>query len=160
MYLGRHRKKTGQVVVITGASAGVGRATALLFARSGVKLGLIARDIDRLEKLKQEIISLGSEAIAIPMDVTNSDDMFDAADEVEEKLGPIDIWINNAMVTVDSEFKDMKPEEFRRVTDVCYHGFVYGSMAALSKMYARNRGVIVLVGSTFAYRGIPLPNGL
>ena len=149
-------KKSGQVVVITGASAGVGRATALLFAKSGAKIGLIARDIDRLENLKQEIITLGSEAIAIPMDVTNSDDMFHAADEVEEKLGPIDIWINNAMVTVDSEFKDMKPEEFRRVTDVCYHGFVYGSMAALSKMYSRNKGVIVLVGSALAYRGIPL----
>ena len=149
-------KKSVQVVVITGASAGVGRATALLFAKSGAKIGLIARDADRLENLKKEIIRLGSEAIAIPMDVTNSDDMFHAADEVEEKLGPIDIWINNAMVTVDSEFKDMKPEEFRRVTDVCYHGFVYGCMAALSKMYSRNKGVIVLVGSALAYRGIPL----
>ena len=149
-------KKSGQIVVITGSSAGVGRATALLFAKNGAKIGLIARDIDRLENLKQEIISLGSEAIAIPMDVTNSDDMFHAADEVEEKLGPIDIWINNAMVTIDSEFKDMKPEEFRRVTDVCYHGFVYGTMAALSKMYSRNKGVIVLVGSALAYRGIPL----
>lgn len=151
-----NEKKSGQVVVVTGASAGVGRATALLFAKNGAKIGLIARDIDRLEKLKQEIINMGSQAIAIPMDVTNSDDMFRAADEVEEKLGPIDIWINNAMVTIDSEFKDMKPDEFRRVTDVCYHGFVYGCMAALSKMYSRNKGVIVLVGSALAYRGIPL----
>ncbi len=144
------------VVVITGASAGVGRATALLFAKSGAKIGLIARDVDRLENLKKEILNLGSEAIAIPMDVTNSDDMFHAANEIEKKLGPIDIWINNAMVTIDSEFKDVKPEEFRRVTDVCYHGFVYGTMAALSKMYSRNKGVIVLVGSALAYRGIPL----
>ena len=90
------------------------------------------------------------------MDVTNSDDMFRAADLVEEQLGPIDIWINDAMVTVDSEFKDMEPKEFQRVTDVCYHGFVYGTMAALSKMYPRNKGVIVLVGSALAYRGIPL----
>lgn len=150
------KKNSKQVVVITGASAGVGRATALLFAKNGAKIGLIARDIERLENLKQEIIALGTQAIAIPMDVTNSEDMFHAADEVEDKLGPIDIWINNAMVTVDSEFKDMKPEEFRRVTDVCYHGFVYGSMAALSKMYSRNKGVIVLVGSALAYRGIPL----
>ena len=148
--------KPRPIVVITGASAGVGRATALRFAKSGAKIGLIARDAERLKNLEKEIINLGSEAISIPMDVTNEDDMFRAANEVEEKLGPIDIWINNAMVTVDSEFKDMEPKEFRRVTDVCYHGFIYGTMAALSKMYPRNKGVIVLVGSALAYRGIPL----
>ena len=154
--MAQSNNKFSPVVVITGASAGVGRATALLFAKHGAKIGLIARDSERLDHLKQEIKNLGSEAIAIPMDVTNSDEMFRAADEVEKKFGPIDIWINDAMVTIDSEFKDMKPEEFRRVTDVCYHGFVYGCMAALSKMYSRNKGVIVLVGSALAYRGIPL----
>lgn len=152
----RKNYKANEVVVITGASAGVGRATALLFAKKGAKIGLIARDKERLESLQNEIKNQGSDSIVIPMDVTNSKDMFLAADEVERKLGPIDIWINNAMVTMDSEFKDMKPEEFRQVTDVCYHGFVYGTMAALSKMYSRNSGVIVLVGSALAYRGIPL----
>jgi short-subunit dehydrogenase len=149
-------KKSRPVVVITGASAGVGRATALRFAKSGAKIGLIARDAQRLKNLEKEIANLGSEAISIPMEVTNEDDMFRAADEVEGKLGPIDIWINDAMVTIDSEFIHIEPKEFARVTDVCYHGFVYGTMAALSKMYPRNKGVIVLVGSALAYRGIPL----
>ncbi len=149
-------KKLGSVVAVTGASAGLGRAIALRFAKSGYKVGLIARDPERLENLKKEIIALGTDAIAIPMDVTNADDMFRAAEQIEEKLGPIDIWVNDAMVTMDSEFKDMEPKEFQRITDVCYHGFVYGTMAALSKMYPRNKGVIVLVGSALAYRGIPL----
>ncbi len=153
----KRENQTGPVVVVTGSSAGLGRAIALRFAKGGgAKIGLLSRNADRLESLKKEIEHLGSKALPIPMDVANEDEMFHAADLVEEKLGPIDFWINNAMVTIDSEFIYIEPKEFRRITDVCYHGFVYGTMAALSKMYPRNKGVIVLVGSALAYRGIPL----
>lgn len=145
-----------KVVIVTGASAGLGRAIALRFAKAGAKLGLIARDAERLEGLKSEIENLGTKAEWVALDVVDHEALIQAADVFETKLGPIDIWVNNAMVTVESEVVDIKPEEYRRVTDVCYHGFVFGSKAALSKMYPRNRGVIVLVGSALAYRGIPL----
>jgi short-subunit dehydrogenase len=154
--MSKEEEKANPVVIITGASAGVGRATAIRFAKSGAKLGLISRNLKRLQSLKKEVEALGAEAAIYTADVANEDEVFKAADEFEKKLGTIDIWINNAMVTVDAEFVDMDPKEFRRVTDVCYHGFVYGTMAALSKMYPHNQGVIVLVGSALAYRGIPL----
>lgn len=144
------------VIVVTGASAGIGRAVVRRFAREGVKMALIARDEDRLRYAQKEVEAKGGEAIIFPLDVTNAKTLFAAADEIERTLGPIDVWINDAMVTVVSEFRDMDPEEFRRVTDVTYHGFVYGTMAALRKMYPRNKGVIVQVGSALAYRGIPL----
>jgi short-subunit dehydrogenase len=142
--------------VITGASAGVGRATARKFASAGAKLGLIAREPNRLEELKKEVESAGGQALSVSMDAAIADDMFRAADEIERAFGAIDIWINNAMVTVVSEFKDMEPAEYRRITEVCYLSFVYGTMAALRKMLPRNRGTIVQVGSALAYRAIPL----
>ncbi|HEX2018726.1 MAG TPA: SDR family oxidoreductase [Aurantimonas sp.] len=146
----------GRVVVITGASAGVGRATALAFAAAGAKLALIARDRDALEATRAELASTGAEAIILPLDVADADAVFAAARDCEARLGPIDVWVNNAMATVFSPVKDLTPEEVRRVTEVTYLGNVHGTMAALRHMRERDRGVIVQVGSSLAYRGIPL----
>ncbi|MEX0405493.1 SDR family oxidoreductase [Aquibium sp. LZ166] len=145
-----------EVVVITGATAGVGRATARRFARTGARLVLIARDPAALKETLSEIEDLGSEAIAIAADVADAAALFAAADEAVERFGGIDIWINNAMATVFSPVAKITPEEFRRVTEVTYLGFVHGTMAALRHMSARNRGTILQVGSALAYRGIPL----
>ena len=145
-----------EVVVITGASAGVGRATARAFADRGAKIGLLARGRDGLEGARREIERAGGEALVLPTDVANSEQVEAAAQAVEEKFGPIDVWINNAMVSVFSPTKEMTPEEFKRVTDVTYLGAVYGTLAALRRMLPRDRGVIVEVGSALAYRGIPL----
>ena len=144
------------VVVVTGASAGVGRATSRAFARRGARLGLLARDRARLEKTKREVERLGGEAIVLVADVADSDAVDAAARDVETRLGPIDIWVNNAMVTVFGELERLTPAEYRRVTDVVYHGTVHGTMAALRYMRPRRRGTIVQVGSALAYRGIPL----
>jgi short-subunit dehydrogenase len=149
----RFRDRT---VVVTGASAGVGRATALRFARAGAAVGLIARDGMALEELKLEIESEGGRALAVPADVSDADAVFAAANRIETELGPIEAWINDAMVTVFSPVAEMSPQEFRRVTEVTYLGFVHGTMAALKHMRPRNHGVIVQVGSALAYRGIPL----
>lgn len=143
-------------VVITGASAGVGRATVRKFARHGARIGLLARGVDGLEAARKEVEKLGSEALIVPTDVANADQVEKAAARVEAELGPIDIWINDAMTSVFSPIKEMTPEEFRRVTEVTYLGYVYGTLAALKRMLPRNRGVIVQVGSALAYRGIPL----
>lgn len=148
--------RTGEVIVITGASAGVGRALARRFARVGAKLALIARDRDALEQTRAELEALGTQAIACPADVADAEAVFAAARQAEERLGPVDIWVNDAMVTVFSPLADMTPEEFRRVTEVTYLGFVHGTMAALRHMRPRNRGQIVQIGSALAYRGIPL----
>lgn len=145
-----------QIVVVTGASAGVGRATALAFAEKRARVGLISRNRDRLESLKKEIETLGGQALIIPADVADAKKIEEAAQLIESQLGPIDIWVNNAMVSVFSFFKDMTPDEFKRVTEVTYLGFVYGTQAALKCMQKRNRGTIVQVGSALAYRGIPL----
>ncbi|HEX5081536.1 MAG TPA: SDR family oxidoreductase [Blastocatellia bacterium] len=145
-----------EVVVITGASAGVGRATVREFARRGAHIGLLARGRDGLEAARREVEQLGGRALALPTDVADADRVEAAAAEVEEKLGPIDVWINNAMTSVFSPVKEMKPEEFKRVTEVTYLGVVYGTLAALKRMLPRDRGVIVQVGSALAYRGIPL----
>ncbi len=145
-----------EVVVITGATAGVGRATTQTFAKQGARIGLLARDENRLEATKEEVESLGGEAVSVPTDVADAEQVEDAAAAVEDAFGPIDVWINNAMTSVFSEFKDIEPEEYRRVTDVVYHGQVYGTMSALRRMLPRDRGSIVLVGSALAYRGIPL----
>jgi short-subunit dehydrogenase len=145
-----------QVVVITGASAGVGRATAREFAKRGAHLGLIARGPEGLEGAKREVEAAGGTALAFPADVAKADQVEAAAAAVEQNLGPIDIWINNAMTSVFSPIKEMTAEEFRRVTEVTYLGVVYGTLAALKRMLPRNRGVIVQVGSALAYRGIPL----
>jgi NAD(P)-dependent dehydrogenase (short-subunit alcohol dehydrogenase family) len=145
-----------EVVVITGASAGVGRATVRKFAKHGARIGLIARGLDGLKGAQREAEELGSKTLVFPVDVGNPDRVEAAAAQVEADLGDIDIWINNAMTSVFSPVKEMTPEEFRRVTDVTYLGCVYGTLAALKRMLPRNRGVIVQIGSALAYRGIPL----
>ena len=145
-----------QVVVITGASAGVGRATARAFAREGARVGLIARGQSGLDAARSEIERGGGQAIAIALDVADAQALEDAAERVERELGPIDIWVNNAMVTVFASVNQIGPDEFKRVTEVTYLGGVYGAMAALKRMRTRNRGTIVQVSSALAYRSIPL----
>src|SRR3954464_9552969 len=145
-----------EVVVITGASAGVGRATARAFGRRGARVALIARGRDGLEAAKREIESFGGEALVLPLDVSDPDAVEQAAATVEQQFGPIDIWINNAMVSVFSPIMEMQPDEYRRVTEVTYLGYVWGTLAALRRMKPRDRGTIVQVGSALAYRGIPL----
>src|SRR6201997_2415601 len=148
--------KRSEVVVITGASAGVGRATAQAFAKRGARIGLIARGKDGLEGARVDVENSGGEALAIPTDVARSDEVEAAAEAIEKQFGPIDIWVNNAMTTVFSPFKEITPEEFRRAAEVTYLGTVYGTMAALKRMLPRDRGTIVQVGSALAYRSIPL----
>jgi len=145
-----------KVVVITGASAGVGRATAKRFAGDHHKIALIARGKQGLEAAKDEVESLGGTAMTIQCDVSDFDQLNQAASKVEEKFGPIDIWINNAMTTVFAPFMEITPKDFKRVTEVTYLGQVNGTMAALKRMKPRDRGTIVQVGSALAYRGIPL----
>lgn len=145
-----------QVVVITGASAGVGRATVRAFARQGARIGLLARGHDGLEGARREVESAGSQALALPTDVADARQVEAAAQAVEEKLGPIAIWVNDAMTTVFSPFIETTPDEFKRATEVTYLGAVYGTMAALKRMLPRDRGCIVQVGSALAYRSIPL----
>src|SRR5947207_8533503 len=145
-----------QVVVITGASAGVGRATVRAFARQGADIGLLARGSDGLEAARREVEAAGGRALALSTDVADAGQVESAADRVERELGPIDVWVNNAMVSVFSPVKDLQPDEVKRVTDVTYLGVVYGTLAALKWMLPRNRGAIVQVGSALAYRGIPL----
>jgi NAD(P)-dependent dehydrogenase (short-subunit alcohol dehydrogenase family) len=154
--LERSKMNKSEVVVITGASAGVGRATARAFAQRGAKIGLLARGRDGLEGARREIERAGGKALVLPTDVASPEQVEAAAQAVEENFGPIDIWINNAMVSVFSPIKEMTPEEFKRVTDVTYLGAVYGTLSALRRMLPRNRGIIVQVGSALAYRGIPL----
>ena len=144
------------VVVITGASAGVGRATAREFARRGARLGLIARGHDGLEATRREVERLGGQALVLPADVADAARVEEAAGLVEERFGPIDVWINNAMASVFSPVKEMEADEYRRVTDVTYLGVVHGTLAALRRMRPRDRGTIVQVGSALAYRAIPL----
>jgi NAD(P)-dependent dehydrogenase (short-subunit alcohol dehydrogenase family) len=145
-----------EVVVVTGASAGLGRAIVRAFAREGAHIALLARGRDGLEGARRDVESLGGKALVISADVSDADAIEQAAEAVERKFGPIDIWINNAMVSVFSPVKQMTAEEFKRVTDVTYLGVVYGTLAALKRMLPRDRGVIVQVGSALAYRGIPL----
>jgi NAD(P)-dependent dehydrogenase (short-subunit alcohol dehydrogenase family) len=145
-----------EVVVVAGASAGVGRATVRRFAREGAHLGLLARGAGRLDAAVREVEELGGTAVALPADVADPDAVEAAAAQVEEKLGPIDVWVNNAMATVYAPVSETMPEEFRRATEVTYLGSVWGTMAALRRMLPRDRGTIVQVGSALAYRGIPL----
>jgi NAD(P)-dependent dehydrogenase (short-subunit alcohol dehydrogenase family) len=144
------------VVVVTGASAGLGRAIVRRFAREGAHVALLARGRDGLEGARAEVEESGGKALVLPTDVADADAVERAAEAVERELGPIDVWVNNAMVSVFSPVKEMKPEEYRRVTEVTYLGYVYGTLAALSRMLPRDRGVIIQVGSALAYRGIPL----
>jgi NAD(P)-dependent dehydrogenase (short-subunit alcohol dehydrogenase family) len=150
------REGKPEVVVITGASAGLGRAIVRRFAEDGAHIGLIARNIDGLEGAKRDVENLGGRAIIIQGDIAEPETSERAAQMVEDEFGEIDIWINNAMVSVFSPVKEMQPEEYKRVTEVTYLGVVYGTLAALKRMLPRDRGVIVQVGSALAYRGIPL----
>ena len=154
---GRNKKvRKPEVVVITGASAGVGRATVREFARHGVSIALIARGSDGLEGARREVEAAGGKALVLPLDVADPTAVEAAADRVERELGPIDIWVNDAMTSVFSPIKHMTGEEFHRVTEVTYLGFVNGTLAALKHMLPRDRGTIVHVGSALCYRSIPL----
>jgi short-subunit dehydrogenase len=145
-----------EVVVITGASAGVGRATARAFARRGARIGLLARSEERLDNAAREVRALGSDALALACDVADADAVERAAASVERRFGAIDIWINCAMATVFAPFAAITPAEYRRASETTYFGYVWGTMAALRCMRARDRGTIVQVGSALAYRAIPL----
>jgi len=145
-----------RVVVITGAGAGLGRATVDAFADAGANVGLIGRDAARLAAAVDAVRARGCAAHAVPCDVADAAAVERAAQAIEDALGPIDVWVNNAMATIFSPVADITPEDFRRATEVTYLGTVYGTMAALRRMRARNRGAIVQVGSALAYRAIPL----
>src|SRR5689334_24516443 len=145
-----------EIVVITGASAGVGRATVRAFAARGARIGLLARGTAGLQAAAAEVEAAGGKALALPTDTADPDAVEAAADAVEARFGPIDIWINVAMATIFSPVHKITPEEFRRATEVTYLGYVHGTMAALKRMRPRNRGTIVQVGSALAYRAIPL----
>lgn len=150
------QRKAAEVVVITGASGGIGRAVVREFARAGAKLALVARGDEGLDAAVRDAQSAGASAIAIHADVCDSEQVERAAERAERELGPIDTWINVAFTNVFGEFWNITPEEWRRVTDVTYLGYVWGTMAALKRMRPRNRGTIVQVGSALCYRSIPL----
>lgn len=145
-----------QVIVITGASAGVGRATALQFARRGAWIGLLARGQEGLNAAAREVVLAGGKALAIPVDMADAAAVETAASAIEDAFGPIDIWINNAMVTIFAPFKEIEADEFRRVTEVTYLGYVHGTMTAIKRMAPRDHGLIIQVSSALAYRSIPL----
>jgi len=145
-----------EVVVVTGSSGGVGRAIAHAFAKRGAHVGLLARGQEGLDDAAREVESFGGRALAVPTDVADPRQVEAAAQRVEEHFGDIDVWVNDAMATVFARFVDTEPEEFKRATEVTYLGAVYGTMAALKRMSARNRGTIVQVGSALSYRAIPL----
>jgi NAD(P)-dependent dehydrogenase (short-subunit alcohol dehydrogenase family) len=144
------------VVVITGASGGIGRATARRFAQDGAQIALLARGRAGLEAAAREIEERGGRALVLPTDVADPDQVEAAAQAAEDELGPIDIWINDAMATIYSEFLEVEPDEYRRATEVTYHGMVWGTRSALRRMAERDRGTIVQVSSALAFRGIPL----
>ncbi len=150
------RRRSPRVVVVTGASAGVGRATVREYARRGCRIGLLARGLEGLEAARGEVEALGGEAVVVPTDVADADQVEAAASAVEARFGPIDVWVNNAMVTVFGPVKSLDADEIRRVTEVTYLGQVHGTLSALRRMLPRDRGVIVQVGSALCYRGIPL----
>ncbi len=145
-----------ETVVVTGASAGVGRATVRAFAQRGARIGLLARNREGLEGARREVEEAGGKALVVPTDMADAEQVEAAAQRVEEGLGSIDVWVNDAMTTVFSPFKEVSPEEFKRATEVTYLGYVYGTMSALRRMLPRDRGTIVQVGSALAYRAIPL----
>src|SRR5947207_2683478 len=145
-----------QVIVVTGASGGVGRAVARMYGARGDKVALLARGVDGLAGVTREIEAAGGTALPIEVDVADHAAVDAAAGHVEAELGPIDVWINDAFTSVFAPFTQVVPEEFKRVTEVTYLGYVYGTRAALRRMLPRDRGVVVQVGSALAYRGIPL----
>ncbi len=150
------RKKRDRVVVITGASAGIGRAVARAFGQQGARVGLIARTKEALENAAREIERAGGEALVLPLDVADAAAVERAADAVVARWGRIDVWVNDAMVSVFSPVKEMKPEEYRRVTEVDYLGYVHGTMAALKHMLPADEGHVIQIGSALVYRSIPL----
>jgi NADP-dependent 3-hydroxy acid dehydrogenase YdfG len=151
-----HRKRKPEVVVVTGASAGIGRAIAREFGAYGASVVLLARSRDGLQGARRDVEHLGGRALAIETDVSDDQQVEAAADRAEHEFGPIDLWINNAMVSVLSPALRMTAAEYRRVTEVTYLGYVHGTLAALRRMVPRDRGVIVQIGSALAYRSIPL----
>lgn len=146
----------GRVAVVTGATAGVGRATVRELARRGMKVALLARGANGLSAAADEIRAAGGVALPVEADVADYHQVDDAAAHVTAELGPIDLWVNNAFTTVFAPFTEITPEEYRRATEVTYLGYVHGTMAALNRMLPRNHGTIVQVGSALAYRSIPL----
>lgn len=142
--------------MITGASAGLGRSIAQRFAKAGARMGLIARNPEALDAAREEVQRLGGEAMVLPVDVSDAAAVEAAAAKLEEAYGPIDVWINDAMVSVFSPVKEMTAEEYKRVTEVTYLGYVYGTMSALRRMLPRDRGTIIQIGSALALRSIPL----
>jgi len=151
--MGRSR---AEVVVITGASGGVGRAAAVAFARRGAQIGLLARGRGGLEGARRDVEEAGGSGLVLPADVADFDQVDAAAAAVEREFGPIDVWVNTAMATVFAPVDRMDPAEYRRVTEVTYLGYVHGTLAALHRMKPRDRGTIIQVGSALAYRSIPL----
>ena len=152
----RNPRTRPRVIVVTGASAGVGRAAAIAFAREGAYVGLLARGRAGLDAAQRDVEAAGGHALAIQTDVADADQVEAAAAQVERAFGPIDVWVNNAMASVFSPVKFTSPAEFERVTEVTYLGVVYGTLAALRRMLPRDEGAIIQVGSALAYRGIPL----
>jgi NADP-dependent 3-hydroxy acid dehydrogenase YdfG len=150
------RAATSKVAVVTGASAGVGRAVVREYARKGYDVGLIARGTEGLEAARREVEAAGRRALAVPTDVADAAAVERAAERIESELGEIAVWTNVAFSNVFAEFTELTPEEYRRITEVSYLGYVYGTMAALKRMLPRDRGVVVQVGSALAYRSIPL----
>ncbi|HEX2699757.1 MAG TPA: SDR family oxidoreductase [Acidimicrobiales bacterium] len=146
----------GTTVVVTGASSGIGRATVRLLGQRGAGVALLARNVEALEAAAKEVEAAGGRALVVPVDVADAEAVADAARRVEEELGPIDVWVNNAMTAVLAPVSETSAAEFRRVTEVTYLGYVHGTLAVLPRMRSRDRGVIVQVGSALAYRSIPL----
>jgi NAD(P)-dependent dehydrogenase (short-subunit alcohol dehydrogenase family) len=152
----RNGTNKAEVVVVTGATSGVGRAIARAFAAEGAAVALLGRSPEGLDGARKDVESAGARALAIPTDVGDVDRVEAAAALVEETLGPIDVWVNNAMTTIFAPFEEVEPDEFRRATAVTYLGTVWGTRAALARMVPRDRGSVIQVGSAMAYRGIPL----
>jgi len=148
--------KSSKVVVVTGASGGVGRAVGRAFGARGDAVALLARGEEGLAGAADDVRRAGGKALPISVDVADHRALDDAATRVEDELGPIDVWVNVAFTSVFAPFTQVEPEEFKRVTEVTYLGYVYGTQSALKRMLPRDRGAIVQVGSTLAYRGIPL----
>lgn len=155
-YVGRRRAHTPRTVVVTGASAGVGRATARRFGAMGDRVALLARGETGLQAAADEIRAAGGRALVVPVDVADHKAVDDAADRVEAEFGPLDVWVNAAFSSVFAPFTEIDPEEFRRATEVTYLGYVFCTRAALRRMLPRDHGTVVQVGSALAYRGIPL----